>query len=103
MSDEGSAFGEGGFVRRRIRVVGRVQGVGFRAWTVRRASRLGLRGRVRNLADGSVDIEVEGDRGSVDRLIELVRRGPSSAFVRDVLETTPGNDALPGGFEVGFG
>lgn len=102
MSGDGSTSGESASVRRRVRVVGRVQGVGFRAWTARRASGLGLCGRVRNLPDGSVEIEVEGDRGSVERMIELLRRGPASASVRDVLEATPGSDPLPDGFEVAF-
>jgi acylphosphatase len=94
--------GHVGESRRLVRVVGRVQGVGFRAWTVRRAIQLGLRGRVRNLRDGSVEIEVCGDVGAVGRLIEVVRRGPSSALVRDVHEGTPGENPLPDGFEVGY-
>jgi len=101
MNGEAPAAGKGES-RRRVLVVGRVQGVGFRAWTARRATQLGLRGRVRNVRDGSVEIEVTGDRPSVDRLIELVRRGPSSAHVREMIECAPGGDPLPAAFEVGF-
>jgi acylphosphatase len=94
--------GQAGESRRLLRVVGRVQGVGFRAWTVRRASQLGLRGRVRNLADGSVEIEVSGDHDAVARLIEVLRRGPSSALVRAVHEGSPGDHPLPDAFEISF-
>jgi acylphosphatase len=44
----------------RIQVSGRVQGVGFRWFTRRAAEQLGLAGRVRNLPDGRVEIEVAG-------------------------------------------
>ena len=45
----------------RIRLGGRVQGVGFRWYTRREAQELGLPGRVRNLPDGGVEVEVAGD------------------------------------------
>jgi acylphosphatase len=85
-------------VRRHFKVVGRVQAVGFRAWTVRRALALMLRGRVRNLDDGSVEVEAEGGAAEVGRLLELLRRGPSLAIVRDVRELPPGEDPLPDPF-----
>jgi acylphosphatase len=72
-------------VRLRILVRGVVQGVGFRFFIRRHASRLGLRGYVRNLPDGeSVEIVVEGPRDRVNELIELARRGPLAAVVEDV-------------------
>ena len=50
----------------RLRITGRVQGVGYRVWALRMASRLGLRGWVRNRSDGSVEALVIGeDDGSV--------------------------------------
>lgn len=60
---------------------GRVQGVGFRQFTYRRAKELGLRGWVRNLLDGRVEVLVAG---SDDKLIEfedVVSRGPQHARV----------------------
>lgn len=57
-------------------VGGRVQGVGFRAFTQREALRRGLKGWVRNLADGRVEIECEGSRHEVSAFIEAVRVGP---------------------------
>ncbi|MCA5893650.1 acylphosphatase [Isoptericola sp. NEAU-Y5] len=75
-------------VRVRAVVRGRVQGVGFRYATVRAAARHGAAGFVRNLADGSVEAEVEGDRDAVDALLRFLREGPPQAAVRSV-EVTP--------------
>jgi acylphosphatase len=88
-------------VRRRFRVSGRVQGVGFRAWTLRRARELGLRGTVSNRADGSVEVEAGGPADAIDRLRQLVSKGPPLAVVKVVQELEPGNTPLPEGFEVG--
>jgi acylphosphatase len=71
----------------RIVVRGRVQGVGFRAWTVRRARGLGLSGWVRNRADGSVEILVEGPAAAIEALANACRSGPSAAAVTDVART----------------
>jgi acylphosphatase len=57
-------------------VHGRVQGVGFRYFVQRAAQRLGLGGWVRNLSDGTVEIEVEGDEAAVADLLREVRTGP---------------------------
>ena len=58
-----------------IRARGIVQGVFFRVSTQREASRLGLKGFVRNEADGSVYVEVEGGQAQIDKLLEWIRRG----------------------------
>jgi acylphosphatase len=68
-------------VRIHATVRGRVQMVGFRAFTLRRASDLGVRGTVANRPDGSVECVVEGARESVERLIQSLREGPRSARV----------------------
>jgi acylphosphatase len=63
--------------RVRVLVSGDVQGVGFR-WTCReRASLEGLGGYVRNLPDGRVEAEFEGDEVSVDRMVAWCRQGPN--------------------------
>ena len=62
-------------------VRGRVQGVGFRYWVVRRASGLGLSGWVANEPDGSVRCVAEGDAGALDQFEELLRVGPAGAVV----------------------
>jgi acylphosphatase len=66
------------------RITGRVQGVGFRNFTQRRARRLGLTGWVRNEPDGSVRLEAEGPREALDDLVEAVHQGPRMAVVDDV-------------------
>ena len=65
-------------------VSGRVQGVGFRYSTQEVAVRLGLRGWVRNLSDGRVELEAEGDAAALDRLLEFLRAGPRMARVDGV-------------------
>lgn len=71
-------------MRTRIKVYGRVQGVFFRANTRDNALEFGLRGWVRNLADGSVEILAEGKR--VKEFIEWCKEGPDFARV-DKIET----------------
>jgi acylphosphatase len=71
---------------KRIRAVvrGDVQGVGFRAATAHEARRAQLAGWVRNLRDGSVEVEAEGSVPAIDGLIKWLRRGPSLARVTAV-------------------
>ena len=71
-------------VRARIWVVGQVQGVGYRLFAQRVGSRLGLSGGVRNLDDGRVEVDVEGDRARVDQFIEQLRTGPPAGRVQQV-------------------
>ena len=70
----------------RIRIGGRVQGVGFRWFTRREAQELGLTGRVRNLADGRVEVEVAGPRERLDAFRERLRQGPPGARVTGLEE-----------------
>ena len=78
-------------VARHVRVMGLVQGVFFRAWTVEQARELGATGWVRNCPDGAVEAHLSGDEDAVDRLIERMRRGPPGAQVTrlDANETAP--------------
>jgi acylphosphatase len=71
-------------VRVRAVVHGRVQMVGFRAFVIRHAGDAGLKGTVRNLPDGTVEAVLEGPRGAVERVLELLRQGPSHARVERV-------------------
>ena len=61
-----------------------MQGVGFRYFVMRNARALDLRGTVRNLADGTVELTAEGDRPALEKLLEAARRGPRGARVADV-------------------
>jgi len=71
-------------IRATILVRGMVQGVGFRYYAYRHAKALGLNGYVKNLWDGSVLSEVEGERGMVEEYIKALTVGPRYASVRDV-------------------
>ena len=68
-------------VARRILIGGRVQGVGFRFFAERQAAVEGVHGWVRNLPDGRVEVRLEGDEESVDRVEMALRRGPSGARI----------------------
>ena len=68
----------------RVRITGMVQGVFFRAWTQQQANQLGVRGWVRNTADGSVEGYLEGDKSSVQQLVDRLHQGPPSAQVAKI-------------------
>ena len=82
----GARGGQGERVALRLRLRGRVQGVGFR-YSARGVARgLGLVGRVRNLRDGTVEIEVAGEREKVEELEAWLRQGPPGAAVASLDE-----------------
>lgn len=84
--------------RRAVHAVvrGRVQHVGFRWFTERHASELGLGGWVRNTADGDVEVFAEGDASRVAQLLEALRRGPAHAEVASVdVQERAVTDAAP--------
>ncbi len=75
-------------VAKRLKITGRVQGVGYRDWLVTRARGLGLSGWVRNRFDGSVEALIAGDPGAVDDCIRACWAGPCLATVDQVTEST---------------
>ena len=76
----------------RLIVTGGVQGVGYRIWASRTATRLGLPGWVRNRADGSVEALVTGARREVAAMIEACWSGPPAARVAEVTATPAADD-----------
>lgn len=88
-----------GVVRKGYLVRGRVQGVGFRWSTTRAAEELGVRGTVRNRADGAVEVHAEGSAEAMSDLEEWLREGPRAARVEGIEEIEPEDD-LPPGFEI---
>ncbi len=82
-----------------LRIRGRVQGVGYRAWAVANARDLGLRGYVRNRSDGSVEVVIAGNEDAVDSMIARCRSGPPAAQVRDVEISPALPDDAPAAFE----
>jgi acylphosphatase len=77
-----------------FKVVGRVQGVGFRWYTRVVARRLQLAGWVRNLPDGTVEVAASGREDKLEELRGLLRRGPDGASVSDIIELDPIDDEL---------
>ncbi|MCD6467633.1 MAG: acylphosphatase [Methanomicrobia archaeon] len=67
-----------------IFVSGRVQGVFYRANTRKKAKELGIRGWVRNLYDGRVEITAEGKEKDLKKFIEWCKKGPELAFVENI-------------------
>jgi len=84
---------------RRYVVNGVVQGVGFRWFTQRAATRLGLRGSVANLPDGSVEVVADGDADGMSQLEHELRTGPSGARV-DGVEASPHPPIREPGFRI---
>ncbi|HAA27831.1 MAG TPA: acylphosphatase [Cyanobacteria bacterium UBA8553] len=71
-------------IRAHVFVSGRVQGVGYRYFTMDEANRLGVNGWVRNLSDGRVEAVFEGSKTVVDEMIRWCYKGPIAAVVKDV-------------------
>ena len=79
-----------------MRIVGRVQGVWFRAWTEKQAHRLKLAGWVRNCRDGSVEALFSGPAQAVDEMLVACHRGPPAASVDTVSVSAADPPAEPG-------
>ena len=69
--------------RAHVYVSGRVQGVFFRSSVADLAESLDIAGWVRNLSDGRVETLLEGEKVSVEKVVEFCRRGPPGAYVRE--------------------
>jgi acylphosphatase len=85
----------------RYEITGRVQGVGFRYWTLRTARSLGVRGTVRNRRDGTVEVVADGAAHSLAALRDALAKGPPGAevaAVRSLPADTPAR--LPERFEI---
>jgi acylphosphatase len=79
---------------RQVTILGRVQGVGYRAWVEHQARMHHLDGWVRNRRDGSVEALFAGPADVVSRMVALCRRGPVSARVEAVQDEAANSDAL---------
>jgi acylphosphatase len=79
-----------------LRIEGRVQGVGYRWWTVDQAERLGLRGWTRNRQDGSVEILAIGEPAALDALQAACAEGPPAARVAAVRRSPAEDDGSEG-------
>lgn len=70
--------------RAQIIIIGRVQGVFFRDYTRENAIKIGLTGWVRNRPNGNVETVVEGEKDSIEKFIELLKKGPPVARVKEI-------------------
>ncbi len=68
----------------RLYINGTVQGVFFRAFVKENAERYNVKGFVRNLEDGKIEVFLEGDATNVNIIIELCKKGPKHAQIRNV-------------------
>ena len=84
----------------RFRAEGRVQGVGYRYSAQRVGAQLGLQGWVRNRADGAVEGHVQGDRRTVDAMLDWLREGPSHARVEALTSDPVPVDTTLAGFGI---
>lgn len=69
----------------RILVKGMVQGVGYRYYCKRKAEVYGIKGFVRNLFNGDVELEVEGNQNVITDFIKELKTGPGGAYVKSVI------------------
>ena len=69
-----------------LKIYGKVQGVGFRAWAKKTAEDLFLKGWVKNCDDKTVECEVSGRRENIDLFLNACKRGPLLANVKNILK-----------------
>lgn len=84
----------------RILVSGLVQGVSYRSFTYKHAKELGLKGFVRNLPDGRVEILAEGEEKTIQNLITKLKQGPSGASVENMTISWENYEGLHDSFEI---
>ncbi len=83
-------------------VFGVVQGVGFRYSTLSVANRLGIKGYVMNMIDGSVKVVAEGEGKDINRLLSWLKKGPPGAYVREVRVKNIPYSGLYRGFSIEY-
>jgi acylphosphatase len=88
-------------IARLLRIGGRVQGVGYRAFLRDRAIGLGLTGWTRNRLDGSVEACVFGEAPAIEALVQALRRGPPGSRVGDIAQRECASDTdIEDGFAI---
>jgi len=68
----------------RLYVTGTVQGIFFRVFIKENADKLNLKGFVRNLNDGRIEVFLEGGIDDVQKMIDICKKGPKHAIIRDI-------------------
>jgi acylphosphatase len=86
----------------KIKIYGRVQGVGFRYSAIQAATRIGVSGWVRNEWDGTVLVYCDGESLLVDRFVSWCRKGPSLSHVISVDINDVPYQGLYDGFKIDY-
>lgn len=68
----------------KITIIGSVQGVFFRNFVKENADKLSLRGFVRNLESGDVEVFVEGEKENIPKIVEILKKGPAYSQIRNI-------------------
>jgi acylphosphatase len=68
----------------RLMISGTIQGIFFRMFCKENADKLGLKGYVRNLDDGDVELVLEGNSDEIEKMIEICKQGPPRARIRKI-------------------
>jgi len=76
-----------------ISIYGEVHNIGFRSWAKDLAIKLDLSGWVRKASDGSIEILIQGEEGSITNFLSLCWDGPKMAYIDDVLATESSSDS----------
>jgi acylphosphatase len=87
-------------VIKKVKIFGRVQGVGFRYYTTQNASRLNIRGWVQNMPDGTVEALIAGDSESVEQMLTKLESGPVPSRVENMEVEDNRPDKVPDSFSV---
>jgi acylphosphatase len=85
-----------------MKISGVVQGVGFRFFTRRLANKMGIKGYVRNMPDGTVEIEAEGSDDQIESFLKELYKGPPSSKVSEIDTEELSGRGRYDGFEVRF-
>lgn len=87
-------------VIKKVKIFGRVQGVGFRYFTTQNASRLNIKGWVQNMPDGTVEALIAGDSESIEQMLTKLKSGPVPARVDGVEVEDNRPEKVPDSFSV---
>jgi acylphosphatase len=79
-------------------IKGKVQGVFYRASAKDVANELGIKGWVKNMPDGNVEILASGNKDQLEKFIDWCRQGPKRAAVKEIIITSRDDSSLPGFF-----
>lgn len=87
-------------MKAQVFVSGFVQGVGFRQFVKKNALQIGVRGWVRNLEDGRVEIVLQGEKEAIEKVIQLCKKGPFLSEVKSVDVIWEDNKKMLDTFEI---